>query len=440
MRQLLLFSLLFSVATLTAQSVSINTDGSAAHASSILEVKSTTKGILVPRMTTTQRNLIAAPATGLLIYNTSTHGFQYRNATAWVNLNTDNFMSDADNDTKIQVEELPDEDRIRFDIGGTERLIMQHNSQGTFYMDIRASNMNTLIGQNTGKFTTALGTDNTAVGSECLPLNTDGSRNSVFGARSMYLNTTGVSNSAFGYAALQSNTTGSYNLALGGASLLDNTTGSYNVGVGINTLFRSQTSNYNVAVGTIAGRDYIHGDGNTFLGAGTQANADGYSQSTAVGYNAVMTASNQVRIGNASTASIGGFQNWTNASDARLKKDVKADVPGLAFINLLQPVTYVLDHEKISRELGQEAPKEASQMRNTGFLAQDVESAAKACGFDFSGVDAPKNDRDFYGLRYAEFTVPLVKAVQELDAENRRLKSELSDLTKRLEALEAAQR
>ena len=34
-------------------------------------------------------------------------------------------------------------------------------------------------------------------------------------------------------------------------------------------------------------------------------------------------------------------------------------------------------------------------------------------GYDFSGVDKPKNDKDFYGLRYAEFTVPLVKAVQE---------------------------
>jgi hypothetical protein len=49
----------------------------------------------------------------------------------------------------------------------------------------------------------------------------------------------------------------------------------------------------------------------------------------------------------------------------------------------------------------------------TGFLAQEVETAARQCNFTFSGVDAPKNDKDFYGLRYAEFVVPLVKAVQE---------------------------
>ena len=49
----------------------------------------------------------------------------------------------------------------------------------------------------------------------------------------------------------------------------------------------------------------------------------------------------------------------------------------------------------------------------TGFIAQAVEAAAKSIGYDFSGVDAPKNENDYYGLRYAEFVVPLVIAVQE---------------------------
>ena len=66
----------------------------------------------------------------------------------------------------------------------------------------------------------------------------------------------------------------------------------------------------------------------------------------------------------------------------------------------------------------------------TGFIAQEVEKAALGLGFDFSGVEAPKNEKSFYGLRYAEFVVPLVKAVQELKAENDALKA-------RLDALEA---
>jgi hypothetical protein len=54
----------------------------------------------------------------------------------------------------------------------------------------------------------------------------------------------------------------------------------------------------------------------------------------------------------------------------------------------------------------------------TGFIAQEVEQAAKKLNYNFSGVDAPKNDKDMYGLRYAEFVVPLVKAVQELSKQN----------------------
>jgi hypothetical protein len=59
----------------------------------------------------------------------------------------------------------------------------------------------------------------------------------------------------------------------------------------------------------------------------------------------------------------------------------------------------------------------------SGFVAQDVEKSADETGYDFSGVDAPKNEHDLYGLRYADFVVPLVKAVQELDS-NQRLEAE----------------
>jgi hypothetical protein len=57
-------------------------------ASSILTLQSTTKGFLQPRMTTTQRNAIATPATGLAIYNTTTNTEDYYNGTTWVSLQT----------------------------------------------------------------------------------------------------------------------------------------------------------------------------------------------------------------------------------------------------------------------------------------------------------------------------------------------------------------
>src|ERR1700746_1982666 len=55
------------------------------NASSLLEIKSTTKGLLIPRMTGKQKTLIASPAVGLLIYQTdSTKGFYYYSGTAWL--------------------------------------------------------------------------------------------------------------------------------------------------------------------------------------------------------------------------------------------------------------------------------------------------------------------------------------------------------------------
>lgn len=68
-----------------SQNVGINDDGSGPNASAILDVRSTSKGMLIPRMTQAQRNLIAAPATGLMVYQTDeTDGFYYFNGTAWL--------------------------------------------------------------------------------------------------------------------------------------------------------------------------------------------------------------------------------------------------------------------------------------------------------------------------------------------------------------------
>lgn len=70
---------------LFSQSLSVNTDGSSANSSAILDVKSTVKGILIPRMTRTERNTIASPATGLLIFQTGTDssGLYYYTGSKW---------------------------------------------------------------------------------------------------------------------------------------------------------------------------------------------------------------------------------------------------------------------------------------------------------------------------------------------------------------------
>src|SRR5581483_4517128 len=81
-----LFIFNFQPTALLSQSVAINTDGSTADASAMLEVKSTTKGMLVPRVTTAQGTAIASPATGLLVYDTNTNTFWFYNRASWMQM------------------------------------------------------------------------------------------------------------------------------------------------------------------------------------------------------------------------------------------------------------------------------------------------------------------------------------------------------------------
>lgn len=63
--------------------VAINQDGTRAAPGAILDVKSTDKGILVPRMTTAQRTNISNPPQGLLVFDIDTVSFWFFNGTVW---------------------------------------------------------------------------------------------------------------------------------------------------------------------------------------------------------------------------------------------------------------------------------------------------------------------------------------------------------------------
>ncbi len=84
---LILLCLSLIGSTLPAQSVGIGTDRFKPDASAILELRSDTKGLLIPRLTSDQRNRIDQPSTGLLIYQTDVApGFFYYNGTQWVTI------------------------------------------------------------------------------------------------------------------------------------------------------------------------------------------------------------------------------------------------------------------------------------------------------------------------------------------------------------------
>jgi len=69
------------VQLLVAQGVGIGT--STPHPSAILELSSTTKGLLIPRLTETERQALPDPATGLLIFNTTTGELNFYNGSSW---------------------------------------------------------------------------------------------------------------------------------------------------------------------------------------------------------------------------------------------------------------------------------------------------------------------------------------------------------------------
>ena len=102
--------------------VAINNNGTDPDESAILDIQSTNKGLLIPRMTTGQRTAIASPATGLTVFDTQTISFWYYNGSDWTELNNSlqATLSDIDGDTKIEVEASTDEDFIRFRAGNEE--------------------------------------------------------------------------------------------------------------------------------------------------------------------------------------------------------------------------------------------------------------------------------------------------------------------------------
>jgi len=86
---LAVFAFLMNNCFVFAQNVGINDDGSLPQNSAMLDVKSTSKGLLIPRLSQTERNQIVSPAIGLMIFQTNnTPGFYYYNGAAWTHIGT----------------------------------------------------------------------------------------------------------------------------------------------------------------------------------------------------------------------------------------------------------------------------------------------------------------------------------------------------------------
>jgi hypothetical protein len=272
------------------------------------------------------------------------------------------------------------------------------------------------------------------------------------------------SNNAFGRNSLINNTNGTGNGGYGEAANPTTTTGWNNIGIGFHTLGQIDTSlgrilgneiGYdNIAFGLVAG-DRIGNNCNqsAFIGpfSNVITNDTNVSNSTAIGNGALVFQNNMMRLGNSAVTRIESQVGLTVVSDGRYKFNVKEEVKGLDFIKKLRPVVYQYDTEKMDREwmnvefdtMVKHNPQllndyqKASQIRYSGFIAQEVEAASQALNYNFSGISKPENADGHYGLDYASFVVPLVKAMQEQQEMIEALKQQNKALENRLKAIEA---
>lgn len=246
---LLSFFLLFSSLVFSQQNnVGINT--TTPHSSAALQLKSknNNQGILIPTLTTTQRTGITLPATGLLVYDSTTNSFWYYDGTSWVDIGNSSQIADpVDMDTYVAAfEGAGATDQIYFAIDNVGKWTMKGDRIEEFNND-----SNIFIGKNAGANVTpspGLGFGNTFFGTQSGESTTEGSHNVFLGTSSGVANTTGGSNTYLGYLSGKSNQTGSLNVFLG------DRTGSKN------------TKGMNTMIGAVSGFENITGEGNVFLG------------------------------------------------------------------------------------------------------------------------------------------------------------------------------
>lgn len=426
------------------QGVAINADGALPHPSAILDVDVSAlppdgkKGLLLPRVTNNaQRNGVVSATAGLLLFQTgptaTLRGLYYHTGSDWAKVGqtawhlTGNIGTSASHFLGTA-----DSEPLSFRVNNAERMRITAKGQ---WQPGPLNNGSVLIGEGAGEAGAGAPptfANNVFVGLQAGHSNT-GMRNTGIGAEAMRHAGNTLGNTAVGERALQHLTTGSYNTALGadaGVAAPGTTSHATSVGHG------ARAGEHGTAVGSQSAATGAYA-----TAVGHQASA-AHANSTALGTGAVTTTTDQVRIGNATTVQIGGYAPWTDLSDIRFKRDVLPWTDGLRLVRELRPIRYRLDVAALEAHIGATpsapdavARKEAQE--HAGFSAQEVAATMDRLGCTGELVHRPQGPNDSYGINYARFVVPLVVAVQELDAEHGRLNERMDALEQRISAMEA---
>ncbi|MEM9221487.1 MAG: DUF2793 domain-containing protein [Pseudomonadota bacterium] len=251
--------------------------------------------------------------------------------------------------------------------------------------------------------------ETTALGEGSLNAVTSGSKNTAMGKRALEVVREGESNTAVGHRAGCSIADGHRNTIIGASAARDTAscTGVTLVGMGAGLTLGNGANNTGI------GRNAFHGV------------SDDISNSSVLGYQATVTGSNQVQLGNskATTYTYGAVQN---RSDARDKADIRDTALGLDFLRALRPVDFRWnfreDYQRppeVAEDEDWTAPEAGSKKRQRfhhGFIAQDLEAAMFELGVEFGGFQdhSRSGGADVKSIGYEELIAPLVKAVQQI--------------------------
>ncbi len=149
--------------------VAINTNNSDPDGSAMLDISSSDRGVLIPRMSSDERENINNPANGLMVYDMADLAFYYFNGQEWLRLSegSPSLIEDKDSDTKIEVEQQTDEDKVRVQVMGNEIMTIDScsiNSEKDLFIDFIGYSNNSELSLNyatyaSGGYSTAASTE-----------------------------------------------------------------------------------------------------------------------------------------------------------------------------------------------------------------------------------------------------------------------------------------
>ena len=247
--------------------------------------------------------------------------------------------------------------------------------------------------------------------------------NTFYGEAAGNPTVTGYFNSAFGSDALNKLTSGQYNTAMGSFSQQTNTTGEQNVSVGNGALQFITTGNKNVAVGYATLGGTKTGDYNTAIGHGAGVSIEPSTNCTSIGNGAICTNSHQITLGNSAVTALRcNATSITSLSDRRDKKDVEDLESSLEFIEQLKPVRFnwnMRDGGKVD-------------VPEIGFIAQDLQQVQQDTGITIPNLVYDVNPEKLEAS-YGALLPLLVKSIQELSQDNKRLNAKIQELVAKMQ-------